>query len=470
VPGPGFTFIDLFAGIGGFHAALAALGGRCVYASEIDPEAKVVYKTNWHHEPDGDITEAANDDRVTVPSHDVLAAGFPCQPFSKSGYQRGMDEARGTLFWNIARVLEERRPSVVLLENVRNIAGPRHRHEWDVIIRTLRDLGYRVSDEPAVFTPHLLPPSRGGRPQVRDRVFIAASYVGEDAAEDELRADPPVRRVGVDGWDPNRWDLARHLPLDAAHAVAAGHDYGLSASERRWIDAWNDFVVTLWEEREGRRLPGFPIWADAWVHIDDLDVPPDTPTWKRDFLIKNAALYTEHQDAIDAWLARWNHLADFPASRRKLEWQAQDTAQLWDTVMHLRPSGIRAKRPSYVPALVAITQTSIVGPRDRRLSPREAARLQGLPEWFDFGAQSDAATYRQLGNGVNVGVAYHVLRSLIARDADVLAKRVPRLVAAAQAAPDTPDMALESLRGTPEFTIVRTRQGHRRVRTRTSAS
>ena len=78
--------------------------------------------------------------------------------------------------------------------------------------------------------------------------------------------------------------------------------------------------------------------------------------------------------------------------------------------MHLRPSGLRAKRATYVPALVAITQTSILGDRRRRLSPREVARLQGLPEWFDFGDQPDAATYKQAGNGVNVGAAYHVFR------------------------------------------------------------
>ena len=77
--------------------------------------------------------------------------------------------------------------------------------------------------------------------------------------------------------------------------------------------------------------------------------------------------------------------------------------------MHLRPSGLRVKRATYVPALVAITQTSILGDRQRRISPREAARLQGLPEWFDFGDQPDAATYKQMGNGVNVGAAYHVV-------------------------------------------------------------
>src|SRR5665811_1232792 len=127
-----FDFVDLFAGIGGFHAALGALGGRGVYASEIDTLAADVYERNWRLRPEGDIIPATSN-RMDVPGHDVLAAGFPCQPFSKSGYQRGMDEARGSLFWNILRVLETRRPTVVLLENVRNLAGPRHAHEWDVI-------------------------------------------------------------------------------------------------------------------------------------------------------------------------------------------------------------------------------------------------------------------------------------------------------------------------------------------------
>jgi DNA (cytosine-5)-methyltransferase 1 len=110
-----------------------------------------------------------------------------------------------------------------------------------------------------------------------------------------------------------------------------------------------------------------------------LCVPSETPKWKADYLRKNAEFYTANKAAIDAWAQRWGVFTDaFPASRRKLEWQAQDTARLWDTVMHLRPSGIRAKAPTYVPALVAITQTSVVGPRERRLSPREAARRRPL--------------------------------------------------------------------------------------------
>ena len=159
-----FTFIDLFSGIGGFHAVLSAMGGECVFASEHQKAAVDVYHRNWGINPFGDITKDANDTIMNVPPHDVLAAGFPCQPFSKSGAQQGMEETRGTLFWNILRIIQEHHPKIILLENVRNLAGPRHRHEWSIIINSLREQGYRVSDKPSVFSPHLLPPEMGGRP------------------------------------------------------------------------------------------------------------------------------------------------------------------------------------------------------------------------------------------------------------------------------------------------------------------
>jgi DNA (cytosine-5)-methyltransferase 1 len=441
---PKFTFVDLFAGIGGFHAALTAMGGKCVYAIEIDAAAAAVYERNWGMDPFGDVTKDANEDGVLVPPHDVLCAGFPCQPFSKSGAQRGMDETRGTLYWNILRIIQERRPAVVLLENVRNLAGPRHRHEWQVIVETLRAEGYRVSDTPAVFSPHLLPRDRGGRPQVRERVFVTASRLPEGHGF-EAFAEPAVVNRPVGGWDPQTWELEGDLPLDEDHEVQGCE---LTDSEQLWIDAWDDFVQTMWEERDGRRLPGFPLWADEWVERSKLKPArlKREPKWKADYLIKNAEFYTAHKEVLDAWTERWGiYTTLFPPSRRKLEWQAQDTSRLWDTVMHFRPSGIRAKAPSYLPALVAITQTSIIGSRERRLSPSAAPRLQGLPDWFDFGEQRVAKTYRQLGNGVSVGAVWHVLRAHVERDQDVLKWTQPSLLKAVLGAPDSPDELLAVL-------------------------
>ena len=427
-----FTFVDLFAGIGGFHAALSSFGGKCVFASDIDDRARSVYERNWGAEIKpyrgkrllvGDIADFTEPE-VRVPKHDVLAAGFPCQPFSKSGRQLGMDEARGTLFWHIARIIEARKPSMVLLENVRNIAGPRHTHEWAVIINTLRELGYRVSGRPAVFSPHLLAPEQGGTPQVRERVFITATFVGSDRARSETEVEPPVTNRAVAGWNKDFWDLETHLLLDEGPQTIP---YQLSPDETHIINVWNDFVERMLEEREGARLPGFPLWADEFVPKPRLS--RDTPTWKADFLRKNSRFYLDHRETVDQWLRDHNHLSNLPPSRRKLEWQAQDAASLWETVMHFRPSGIRAKLPTYVPALVAITQTSIIGPRRRRLTPREAARLQGFADDFDFGDQRDADTYRQLGNAVCVGVVQHVFREHVRRNAPDLPARIRKSIA-----------------------------------------
>ena len=441
-----FRFIDLFCGIGGFHAALSALGGECVYAVDIDKAASEVYRRNWGLDPLGDITLDANDVTMNIPEHDVLCAGFPCQPFSKSGFQRGMEETRGTLYWNILRIIETHSPALVLLENVRNLAGPRHRHEWDLIIQTLREAGYVVSGKPAVFSPHLLPPERGGRPHVRDRVFIAAVRSDDASRIWDEELPPLVEPRGVEGWNPQDWDLETHLPLDDDVDIM---ELSLTPSETYWIDAWDAFVRGMWEERSGVRLPGFPLWGDDWVPLASLSIPAGTPKWKQNFLVKNASFYDEHRDFIDSWTADWDFYSDkFPPSRRKFEWQAQDNPDLWSTVMQMRPTGIRAKRPTYLPALVAITQTSIIGERRRRISPREAARLQSLPEWFDFGEQPHAATYKQLGNGVSVAAIWHVLREVGDQYGSLLEQAAPSLWHVLKDAPKDPSDLLETLSAT----------------------
>ncbi len=399
----GFRFIDLFAGIGGFHQAMTELGGECVFASEIDREARAVYRANYGIEPAGDIRPLTEGPEVLVPEHDVLCAGFPCQPFSKSGFQRGMDETRGTLFFNILKIIEARRPRFVILENVRNLAGPRQRATWDTIILNLRQLGYRVPDRPTVFSPHFLSENEDGRPQIRERVFILAEYVVEkDLAW--MDVDPLVERGPVSGWHPRKWDITDWLQEDSE--IEHLSRYALRPNELQWIAAWDDFVKRL---AATEQLPGHPIWAAEFR--SKARYFSWTPAWKVNFLEKNAALYRRNP-WIDAWKRRHN-VDDFPESRQKFEWQVGkiDNPDLWKTVMHLRPSGLRVKPPTYLPALVAINQTSIIGSRRRRITPREAARLQGLPDTFVL-HEKDAVTYKQMGNAVNVGVVKHVSRAL----------------------------------------------------------
>ncbi len=426
-----FTFIDLFAGIGGFHGALHALGGKAVYASEIDSQAIRIYEQNWNLKADSDITEVANDQVMLVKKHDVLTGGFPCQPFSKSGKQLGMEETRGTLFWNIAKIIEIRKPTIVLLENVRNLAGPKHINTtWITIIRTLRSLGYRVSSEPLVVSPHRIHPNFGGTPQVRERIFIAATYVGSSSKPEDLEPEQLDLSSITANWDPRNWDLKRDLPLERA-GLSHNKHLALTATEEKWVDAWNDFVLQLRSKEIA--IPGFPMWSDYWRdrHLNQID--PETPTWKLNFIEKNLAFFEANKKILSGWLKKWE-VREFPPSRRKFEWQAQDAGSLWDCIMHFRPSGIRAKKATYVPALVAITQTTIYGPQRRRLSVRECARLQSLPDWFDFSGQPESASYKQLGNGVNLAVVYHVFRALVERDKEYILRVKPAIVQSVKSA------------------------------------
>ncbi len=115
-PKKGFTFIDLFAGIGGMRVGFESVGGQCVFSSEWDKFAQQTYAANFGEIPHGDITKI---DVSEIPKHDVLLAGFPCQPFSHAGLKMGFDDTRGTLFFDVARIIESKKPSLVLLENVK---------------------------------------------------------------------------------------------------------------------------------------------------------------------------------------------------------------------------------------------------------------------------------------------------------------------------------------------------------------
>lgn len=438
---PSFTYVDLFAGIGGFHAALKALGGECVYASEIDEAASSVYELNWGINPRGDITTDANDNVMNVPEHDVLVGGFPCQPFSKSGAQRGMDETRGTLYWNILKIVQARHPALIILENVRNLAGPRHRHEWETIIRSLRESGYRVSEYPWILSPHRIPRELGGRPHARDRVFIVAVRT---SSEDKFVDSTCTPSRVIEGWNSTEWNLARDLPLEKHLKNSA---LKLTPQQQHWLSAWDDLVRQMSRKSEGNPLPGFPLWGDEWKVIDETLLGDDLPAWKRNFLIKNSNFYVENRALIDAWAEKWAFYTDqFPPSRRKFEWQAGGLRSLKSTIIHMRPSGIRVKRADYAPALVAITQTTFVHDKGRYLSVREAARLQGLPDWFDFGGQPNRLSYKQLGNGVSVGAIWYVMKHSLNIFGSELKASSPGLYRAIAEAPSNPDHALTSIR------------------------
>jgi DNA (cytosine-5)-methyltransferase 1 len=159
-----YKFIDLFAGIGGFHYALSSFGSKCVFVSEWDKYAAETYYKNFNIIPNGDITAIQENN---IPPHDILCGGFPCQAFSVSGKQKGFDDTRGTLFFDIARIVNHHKPKVLFLENVKNLAKHDDGKTLKVIIKTLEELEYTV------FTK-VLNSSNFGLPQNRQRVYIVA--------------------------------------------------------------------------------------------------------------------------------------------------------------------------------------------------------------------------------------------------------------------------------------------------------
>lgn len=159
-----YTYIDLFAGIGGFHLALSSFGAKCVFASEWDKHAAETYEQNFEIKPKGDITKISEDE---IPNHDILCGGFPCQAFSISGKQKGFDDIRGTLFFDIARIVKKHSPKVLFLENVKNLAKHDEGKTLTTIIKTLEELNYNV------FTK-IFNASNFGLPQNRERVYIVA--------------------------------------------------------------------------------------------------------------------------------------------------------------------------------------------------------------------------------------------------------------------------------------------------------
>ncbi len=440
-------FIDLFAGIGGFHhAALRVFpDAECVLAVEWDKDCQKVYSTAF---PDtdlrGDIREVltVTKNRVKfnaspkeikkfnlVPAHDILFAGFPCQPFSKGGLQKGLSElTQGTLFHEIMRIIMARRPKLVILENVANLVGHDEGRTWNTIVEALRAAKYAVDREPLLISPHQIKKTRGGAPQNRPRVYIVAvdSTTG-------LKVPDNSNLLDEDDWRP---DTSTPWDIKSVFRDSDEKETTLDNKELRWLRAWDDFVKMI----PADELPSFPIWVDAWygrmrkpkkvagstssLRAKRARTANSTPVWWNEFVRKNRRFYREHSDLIDSWITKWQ-VNDFPESRRKLEWQARryhpsrQGRTIRDCLIQLRPSGIRVKAPTYAPALIAMAQTPIIGlgATWRRLGPAEAGVLQGFSNFKpwrkvmrkhrNFRA---AAAYKQFGNAVNIGVAALILR------------------------------------------------------------
>lgn len=265
-------FIDLFCGIGGFRVAFEEaceennIESECVFSSDIDKYAQDSYEANFGERPSGDITQI---DEKSIPDHDILFGGFPCQPFSIIGQMKGLNDTRGTLFFDIARILKEKQPKAFILENVKQLVGHDGGKTLKVIIQSLKDLGYHVQYS-------VLNALDFGLPQKRERVVIighrepimftfpnpekpykALTDILEKKVDAKFYASEHIRNKRIEKhkssyypsiWHENKSGNICSYPYSCALRAGASHNYLLVNGERRLTP------------REMFRLQGFPDW------------------------------------------------------------------------------------------------------------------------------------------------------------------------------------------------------------------
>tara|TARA_Y100000996_G_scaffold409860_2_gene391226 strand:- start:562 stop:1899 length:1338 start_codon:yes stop_codon:yes gene_type:complete len=438
-------FIDLFAGIGGFHEGAKKLGLECVFASEIEDDLREIYEKNFGIKPVGDIRNIKSSE---VPTHDLLMAGFPCQPFSKAGKQDGWNaerltldnlksDYRGSLFGEIVRILKAKKPKYVLLENVGNFDRHDNGNTWRVVKETLLSLGYSIvateqlrNKGIGLISPHKF----AAIPHVRGRFFIAGVRTKKEMGVLDVFGEGIESNTTLDTF-------LKGIKITDKEKK----DTSISKEQLRALNHWNQFLKVL-KKIEGR-TPTVPIWGDEfYLNYSFEDTNPfkmktsrlekelgikgskeellnllptyarreDFPEWKIEFIRKNREFWNKIKKHVDkSWV---EELKTFPHSFRKFEWNCMgEELDIWkDKCIQLRPSGIRVRRNDAVPALVSLseTQVPILGNQKRFLTVKEGLRLQGFREKHEL-MESRVKSFKAIGNAVNAKVVEKILKNIV---------------------------------------------------------
>ena len=424
-------FIDLFAGLGGFHVALGKLGHTCVFASEIDGTLRNLYEHNFRMPVAGDICDVKPE---AIPQHDILCAGFPCQPFSKARKQNSAGHSElSELYKEIIKILEHHEPKYFILENVPDLLKHNEGKTWETIRSELEGVGYYVVPSSPIS------PDAFGIPQIRKRVYIVGSrtslYGFEWPERDEGNQTPDLKKL----LDSN--------PEDAKP---------ISESVKDCLRIWQEFLdelppdekipLPLWSMEFGAEYPyenGTPHstsledlqrkclgsfgqdLSDAQTKEEAFELLPsharteqdEFPQWKVKMIHKNRQFYKKHKNWLDGWMQQ---IKMYPSSFQKFEWNCQghnpqdEDRDISKYMIQTRPSGVRIKRPTTAPSLVAMasSQIPIVGWEERYMTLDECKRLQSFDNNFNL-PESPGKAYSALGNAVNVEVAYRVAKNLL---------------------------------------------------------
>ncbi|WP_107758991.1 DNA cytosine methyltransferase [Dickeya sp. Secpp 1600] len=412
----GFRFIDLFAGLGGFHTGLSRLGGNCVFAAELDVNLRNLYLKNYGIMPEGDIRAV---DENHVPDHEVLCAGFPCQPFSKAGKKKGAEcPESGKLIDDVLRIIRKKRPLYVMLENVPDILKVQGGLFWEYIENSLINEGYIVQYR--VYTPQDF-----GIPQKRKRIFVVASK------HDNMCFN---------------WPQPSKMPLSVSAIIEKKpiKVRKLETAKEEALELWSEFIKTT------KEYSTLPILAPEFGATYPFNISISDPSFARQFkggfgkdmsfvedinhiieclpryakenvgkvsprladaIQASREIYIRHRVFLDTWKL---HLQVFPLSWQKLEWQGdRNGLDIWDHLIQFRASGIRIIRPTSAPSLVAMstTQTPIIGSLKRYMSIREAAALQSLDK-LEYLPETDSKAYKALGNAVNAHIIHEIGQNL----------------------------------------------------------
>ena len=381
------TFIDLFCGIGGFHQALHALGANCILACDIDEKCRINYELNYGIKPVKDIKHI---NEKTIPDFDILCGGFPCQPFSNGGNKKTFLDKRGNLFDEIMRIVKEKQPRFLFLENVKHILKVSEGKVLTYIEEQIDQHGY-------ILQRFQMSPHEYGIPQQRERIYFVC------VRKDIYNNIPITLLPHIDIGQPVGDILEKKEVID--------EKYFLNGDILNVLKAWDEFINHV---EVGETLSPTILMHDAFKTYTEEEFT-SLANWRKEYMIKNKRVLDKYDNFIVKWYTKHKVLLSKREIYGKLEWQVgkvKNNDSIFNYFIQIRQSGIRVKKPNYFPTLVAISQIPIYGKEKRYITPRECARLQSFPDTYKI-ASNDKVSYKQFGNSVNIMNVKTVIESTL---------------------------------------------------------